>query len=213
MAFVSEIFDQVRDLLNDATDTQLSFATKKLYVNRAISLMWPRVFRVSSVTVPLSAGVYEYSLDVSVSDGFILSVEINLPTDDTVWRRYDGYDVLPGDEDVASVVRITDNPTDDMSLRIKYAQPVPQITAASYVAAQSEAWVGPDRAIHVPVAYVMAMASIRKLDDRQDTTRYSTTQATNGVTDQDLMAAYQSWMGQFELELDNLSRVLPPARD
>ena len=98
-------------------------------------------------------------------------------------------------------------------VRIRYSAPPVAIAAASYAAAGSETWTGPDRAIGIPVYYAAALCAMRKLDTRQDTNRYSTTQAQNGVTDQDIMAASQMWMGQFELELSDFDRPLPPARD
>ena len=213
MAFVSEIFDQLRDLLNDAADTQVPFATKKLYVNRGIARLWPKVWSVGTTSVALTNGTYDYTMSVLVMDGHLLSVEINTLADPAHYRRFDGYDLLPGDEDLVGRLVVSQNPVTGTSLRIKYAQPVPLITSASYAAAQAETWVGPDRAIGLPVAYAMGMITGRKLDDRQDTNRYNTTQATNGVTDQDIMAASQLWLAQFELELDDMARPLPPARD
>lgn len=213
MAFVSEIFDELRDLLTDPADSQVTFATKKLYVNHAIARMWPKVYSIASTNVALTAGTYEYALGAAVVDGMILSVEINTLVDTLTYHRFDRYDVIPGDEDLAGKLVLIDNPVTGTTIRIRYAAPIPQVSAASYAAAQSETWSGPDRALRCPVAYAMSRCTLRKLDDRQDTLRYSTTQATNGVTDQDIIAAAQNWMAEFELELDNLERPLPPARD
>lgn len=214
MAFVSDMFDQLRDLLNDASDTQVPFATKKLYLNRGISRMWPVVWQVSTETITLVDAQYDYSLAAGAIDGIILSVEITTEENGTEFVRWDEYDVVPGDHDTAGVFRITAyHPGADYDIRIKYAAPVALISAASYVAAQAEAWVGPERAIGLPVLYAMGMIAARKLDDRQDTYRYSTTQATNGVTDQDIMGSAQMWFAMFEAELELIRRPLPPARD
>lgn len=213
MAFVSDMFDQLRDLLNDPTDTQVPFTTKKLYLNRGIARMWPSVYFISTDTVALTAGTYDYGLTTLVSGGHLLSVEVNSIVDALRYSRLDRYDVVPGDEDLGGRIVLLDNPVTGTSLRIKYAAPIAQIAAASYAASQSETFVGPDRAIGLPVLYAMGMIAMRKLDDRQDTDRYSTTQAENGVTDQDIMGSAQTWFGQFELELETMGRVLPPARD
>jgi hypothetical protein len=215
MAFVSELFDQLRDLLNDATDTQIPYATKKLYLNRGIARMWPKVYRLATTTITILTLTYDYALPVGAADGLIVSVELERL--DGSFVRFDDYDIMAGDEDLAGVFRLTANPDSvdllGYDIRIKYAAPVSLIAAASYAAAGSETWTGPDRAMGIPVHYAAALIAMRKIDDRQDTLRYSTTQAENGVTDQDIMSASQLWMGQFELELAEFERPLPPARD
>lgn len=215
MAFVSEMVDQLRDLLNDATDSQVSYENKKLWLNRGIRMLWPSIYRVvvdSSITT--SDLVYDYTLPAAVADGVILSVEIETEVGGGRFIRFEDYDLIEGDEDQAGVFRFTSAlPLSGTDVRIRYAAPIPVIAAASYAAAGSEAWTGPDRALNLPVFYAMAMIAGRKIDERQDHTRYSTTQAINSITDQDIMAAYQMWMGQFELELDKWSRPLPIVRD
>lgn len=209
MAFVSELFDQMRDLLNDASDTQVPFATKKLYLNRGIARMWPRIFSVRTATITFLADTTELALTAAIAEGLILSVEREVVAGEGWWIPYEAYDIRAGDEDLAGVITLPYNSGPGFDLRIKYVAAVPLIAAASYTAAQSETWTGPDRAMGLPVLYAMGMAVARKLDDRQDTSRYSTTQALNGVTDQDIMGASQMWFGQFEAELAELERPLP----
>lgn len=213
MAFVSELFDTVRDLTNDATDAQVTFALKKLYLNNGISRLWPNVWSVKTLTQALTLDTYEYSAPVGLVDGHLISVELNSVEDPLVFRRFGGYDIIAGDEDIAGFIVLSSNPRTGTSLRLRYAAPVTQIAAASYAAAQSEVWTGPDRAMGIPVHYAMSMITARKADDRQDTLRYSTTQAANGVTDNDIMSLSQMWMGQFELELSAFDRPLPIAKD
>lgn len=214
MAFVSELFDQMRDLTGDATDTQIPFATKKLYLNRGIARMFPMVWRAVSTTITLVDDQYDYSLAAAVMDGYILSVELSTEAAGTEFIRFTQFDIIPGDEDLAGVFRLTSlHPGDGWIVRIRYAAPVALITAANYTAAQSETWTGPDRAIGLPVLWAMGMAAARRLDDRQDHSRYSTTQALNGVTDLDIMSASQMWFGQFEAELIDIQRPLPIAKD
>lgn len=214
MAFTSEMFDQLRDLLNDATDTQVPFVTKKLYLNRGIARLWPRIWRVAETVVTLTQDVYEYSLAFATyGEPTILSIEYSDDADADSYRRLDEYDVIEGDEDVSSYFRLSFNPPTGALVRIRYAKAASPIAAVSYAAAGSETWVGPDRALHLPVVYAMAMIAARRIDDRQDHTTYSTTQAINGVTDTDIMQSSQFWFGQFELELADMERPMPIARD
>lgn len=215
MAFVSELFDTLRDLLGDAGDTQVPFATKKLYLNRGIARMWPAVWRIATTDITVLTGTMDYTLPVGAADGHILSVE--LQDANGFYDRFAYWDTYSGDEDTTGVFVLQANPDSTAllgrTIRIRYAAPVPLITAADYTAAQSETWVGPDRAMGIPCHYAMSLITARKVDDRQDTNRYSTLQAANGVTDQDIMSASQMWMGQFELELAAFDRPLPPSRD
>lgn len=215
MAFVSEMFDQLRDLLQDDTDTQISYAQKKLWLNRGIRELWPSIYRtVVDTSITVVADTYDYTLPAAVADGMITAVEIETGSGTGRFLRFEDYDIIEGDEDQAGVFRFSSLlPEAGSDVRIRYAAPIPIIAAASYVASQSESWTGPDRAMALPPLYAMAMIAFRKLDNRQDHTRYSTTQATNGVSDQDIQGVGQMWMGQFELELDKWSRPLPIVRD
>jgi len=215
VAFVSELFDALRDLTNDAADTQVPFATKKLYINNGIRRMWPQVWRVQEEALVLNTA-RDYPLSAATSAGHILSVRIETGDVTAEYVPFSEYYIAQGDEDtVASILTLTGPLPTPLGLRLKvrYAATVPLIAAASYAASQSETWTGPDRAMAIPVYYAMAMIAARKIDDRQDTLRYSTTQATNGVEDQDVMSASQMWMGQFELELASLDRPLPISQD
>jgi len=216
MAKVSEIFDQIRALTNDASDTQVPFATKKLYVNRGIALLWPGIWRVVTETIPLTTGVTEYAASAALADGYVLSCEISEDADGDNFDRFEAYELMPGDEDKAPALYIRDPrvvASSDFDLRFTYAAPPALVTAASYAAAQAENWTGPDRALNLPVLYAMYLIAGSKVDDRQDHTRASTTQAMNGVNDQDILAGSQFWLNQFYAELEALTRPLPPTRD
>lgn len=214
MAFVSQLFDQLRDILNDPTDTQVSFATKKLYLNLGISRLWPRAWQLDEQSIALVEGQYEYALTVAVAKGHVVSVEYLVAGDSEDAIRLNSYDIIPGDEDEAGYFRLNTPPgPDGDTIRLKVALPIPQIAAADYTAAQSEVWTGPDRAMGLPVLYALGMIAARRLDDRQDHTRYSTTQALNGVTDNDVMTASAMWFGQFAEELADIEMPLPIAKD
>ncbi len=214
MAFVSELFDQMRDLLNDSGDTQVPFATKKLFLNRGIARMWPKVWRLTTITFTTTDDTLDYTIPWAIaSDYEVVAVELDDPV--TGMRtRFDEYDIIPGDEDLTAIFRFTSGyPPADGDVYLRVAAAIPFIAAASYAAAQSETWTGPDRLMGIPVWYAMSLATARKLDDRQDTNRYSTLVAENGVTDENITATSQTYMGQFELELAEADRPLPIARD
>ena len=215
MAFVSEMVDQLRDLLNDATDSQVPIATKKMFLNRGIVRLWPRMYRIVNATINLVADTYDYSLAVAIADGYIISVELSTASGGSEYERLRDYDIIAGDEDLAGTFRMTRSTSalGGYTVRIRYAAPISPISASTYANMQSEVFTGPDRALNLPVLYAMGLIAGRRLDDRQDHTRYSTTQAANGVTDTDIMQAQQLWLGQFELELDAMERPLPIASD
>lgn len=216
MAFVSEMIDELRDLLVDPDDEQVPLAMKRVYLNQGISNMWPSMFRlVTASLIPIVAATPDYSLPAAVADGFITSVEISTTDTSVFYQRLNEYDIIFGDEDSAGILRLGLDSTSFAAydIRVTYAAPCSPIVGTTYAAMQAETWVGPDRARHLPVFYAMAMCSLRKVDDRQDYKRVSTTQMTNGTTDNDIMQSSQLWMSQFELELDKLSRPLPVARD
>lgn len=214
MAFVSEMVDQLRVFLNDTGDTQVSFATKKLFLNRGIQVLWPAIYRITETTIAVTTADSIYALPIAVTQGLVLSVELRDSTDNDDYLRLANFDVIAGDEDTAGYIRLGRRPTSDSALlRIRYATPISQIAAATYVAAQSEVWVGPDRALNLPVLYAMAMITSAKIDDRQDHTRYSTTQAANGTADSDILTASSAWLNQYYAELEQLTRPLPPTRD
>lgn len=215
MAFVSEMVDQLRLLLDDATDLQVAIGTKKLWLNRGILMLWPNIYRiVVDTSVTIAADTYEYALPVAVANGYITSLERETANLTTRYVRWEDYDIISGDEDQAGILRVMSGlPETGVKIRIRYAAPISTITASTYANMQSETWVGPDRILNLPVLYAASMITSSKLDNRQDHTRYSTMQAQNGVADQDLMAAAQMWMGQFELELDKLTRPLPIVKD
>lgn len=206
--------DQLRDLLNDSTDTQVTIAMKKLYLNRGIARLWPKVHKIATATIDLNADDYIYDVPAAVGDGMIVAVEFHDSDDDQDFQRFSDYDYIPAGHSATGRIRINrDIAEATAELRIMYAAPIDYISGSTYAAMQSETWTGPDRALALPVYYAAALCAMRKIDDRQDTNRYSTTQGQNGVTDRDMLALAQTWMGQFELEVGEMERPLFPAVD
>lgn len=221
MAFTSEMFDQLRDFLTDPTDSQVDFSTKKLYLNRGVARLWPKVFRiVDAGSIPVVAGQYEYTLPTAMNHGHVLTVELESGNATGLFYTLGHYEVIPATDALPARLKIGGTlPAVGSLIRVRYGAPIARIAAASYAASGSETWVGPEEAIGLPVVYAMGLISLRKLDDRLDHSRYSTTQAANGVQETDLMSASQVWFNQFDLELAELGKrfelylphlILPP---
>lgn len=213
MAKVSEMFDQLRDLISDQADAQVTFANKKLYLNRGIARMWPIIRgQNESEDIILVAGQTDYPYDWT--DRLLTSVEISSEVGGSDFNRFVQYDIVTDDFSGSGVLRVRlSTASTGYTIRLRTLTPISPISAADYTAAQSEDWSGDTRSIGLPVLYAMGMIAARKLDDRQDTTRYSTTVAMNGVTDTGIMTASNFWFGQFEAELLAMERPLPIARD
>lgn len=212
MATVSECFDQLRDLLNDPADTQVAFGTKRLYLNRGIAALWPRVWRVATTSLALAPATYEYTLPTAVTGGHLLSAEVST-TDGDGWQRLAYYDILPGDEDQAGLFVLPWEPETGQSVRLRYAARVPTISAATYAAAQAETWLGPDEAVGAPVLYAMGMLSVRRMEDFLDATRQPPANESRDVRESSVLATSRFWMDQFEAQVDALARPLPVAED
>lgn len=221
MAYTQEMFDQLRDFLTDPTDNQVDFATKKLYLNRGIARLWPKVFRVLDAgTIAVVSNTYEYNLPTTMNHGHVLTVEIESGSGTGLFHTVAHYEVIPATESAPAKLKIGGTlPAAGALIRVRYAAPVPRIAAASYAGAAAETWAGPEEAIGLPVVYAMGLISLRRLDDRLDHSRYSTTQALNGVDEQDLLSSAQLWFGQFDIELNELGKrferylphlILPP---
>lgn len=214
MAFVSEMVDELRLLLDDASDTQVPIATKRLFLNRGIARLWPEVWRYVTLEIALDEAELDYAITVPWSaDAEFRLLSVEYEDTDGLRSRFSDYDFLSTDEDSAPTIRLTAYPEDAASLHLRMMVQIPLIVGTTYAAMGSEEWTGPDRAIGLPVLYAMAMITAAKIDNRQDLTNYNAQLADNGVTDRDIMAANQLWMGQFELELDKSSRMPPPAKD
>lgn len=217
MSFTSDMIDEVRDLTNDLTDAQVSFAMKLRYLNRGIKAMWPKVYRiVSTVSVVLIAGQEEYTVPASNASGLLLSVDLETGVGTGLFRRLDFYDILPGAGGATSTLRVSFPPDASDAgriVRIISAERITQLAAASYVASQSEVYSGPAGTDSLPVLYAMSMITSRALDDRLDYTRYSTTQGQNGIDDQSIMQVGQLWYAQFQQELDSVDMPFPIARN
>jgi hypothetical protein len=213
VAYVSQCFDELRALLADPNDAKLSFDTKKLFLNRGIDRLWPRLWRVTETGYYLPAGERMVNLGGDDRRGRIIGVW----WEDHTGQRYriGRFDVIAGDEDQNAALRLAGpvSASTAQTVYVRAAVPIVQIGAASYVAAQSEVWTGPDKAIELPVFWAMGLAAMRRLDDRQAFSRYSTTRALNGVDDRDIVDASSYWFSEFWRGVAELEVPLPPTTD
>jgi len=216
MATTASMIDELRELLNDATDTQVTFPTKIRYLNRGIKAMWPKVYRVVSTTsAVLVLNQEEYAVPAGNLAGLILAVDLETELASGLYRRLDHYDVVPGAAGSTAIIRVSFLPTAidaGRKLRIVSAERITLLAAASYAAAGSENYDGPAGTEGIPVLYAMHMATSRSLDDRIDYTRLSTTQGQNGVDDASIMQVAQLWYAEFQQELDAVDMPFPIAR-
>lgn len=212
MAYVSTLFDQLRDLLNDPADTQVAFLTKRLYLNRGIAALWPRIWRVASEQIALVQDQVEYDVATSVSGGKIVSVEVSTKDGDG-WQRLAYYDLLPGDEDQQAKFVLPWMPDGGQLVRVRYVTPVPLISASTYTAAGSETWVGPDEVIGLPALHAMGMLSIRRLEDYLDANRQRPANEHPDTKETWMLSSSRFWLDQYEAQVDALARPLPVAED
>lgn len=216
MATTADMIDEVRELLNDVADSQVTFPTKLRYLNRGLKAMWPKVYRIVSTTsAVLAENVEEYSVPAGNSSGLLLSVELETELASGFYRRVDSYDIVPGAGGATATIRIGFRPLladVGRKFRIISAERITLLAAANYSAAGSENYTGPAGTEGLPVLYAMYMATSRVLDDRIDYTRLSTTQGQNGIDQESIMGVSQLWYAQFEQELDRVDLPFPIAR-
>jgi hypothetical protein len=200
-----ELQSDLTDRLNDAGHTQIPLATKKLYLNHGIAATWPRLYITArDVTLVYAALQTDYNIPAAVgSNSKILRVEIETGTATGVYNELIDYDVVPGLADPILSLQATGRYTVGSRIRI---------TAAKRIAAlsgDSDVYGGPAGSDELPVLYAMGIAIARRLDDRMDHRRYSTTAGINQVNAADIMEASQFWFAQYELLLDRMALPLP----
>ncbi len=88
--YLKEQIDELRDLLEDPTDSQVTFLRKLAFINAGARAMWPRVYRVvEDKTDQFESAVYEYALPTTVQGGRMISVEKSTALDDDFFYMMD----------------------------------------------------------------------------------------------------------------------------
>jgi hypothetical protein len=213
----SEQIDQLRDLLQDAGDTQVTFALKKHYLNQGMRAMWPRVYQViSDSTTQFVDDQYEYTVPATVRGGRYILFEKSTADDDDYFypMDYSDYKILPqaGGADKIILGFDPNSKWEDGYLRITSAQPLTAYTAASYVAAGSEAYSGPDYTSEGPVLYAMSRISAIPLDERVDYGRLSVQAQNRAASPGELITVAAYWLDEFERRLEEWRMALPGSR-
>jgi hypothetical protein len=200
------LLDDLNDRLNDASNTQMSEAAKIRALNQGLRAMWPYVYRITrDTTLALVADTYEYVLPAGVAHpALLLRVEVETSALTNRFVEFNDFDVVPGEAGTQVMVFRHGLPSAaTATVRLTAAKRLSEFTVAA------DAFDGPAGTEELPVLYAMSIATSRELDDRLDYTRYSTTQAMNSVTNQDVSTSSDFWMQQFERRLGELSMPFP----
>jgi hypothetical protein len=209
--------DQLRDLLVDPTDTQVSFAMKRFYLNQAMRAMFPRVFRVATdASVQLVDDQFYYTIPAAVQGGNLFLIEMSSAADDDYFRplNYDEYDVIPqpGGADKLSITWDPGATWSDGYLRFHAVMPATEYTAADYTAAESEEYTYPDYTLEGPVLYAMSRIMAVPLDQRMDFTRSSVQNMNRGASPQEIVSVAAYWLDEFERRVEEWRMALPQSR-
>lgn len=213
----SEQIDQLRDLLEDQTDTQFSFAKKQYYLNQGMRAMWPRVHQiVVDTTLQFVDDQYEYTIPAAVRGGRYALFEKSAAADDDFFYAmdYDDYTIKPGPAGADILILGFDpNSTwEDGYIRITAALPLTEYVAADYTAAGSEAYTGPDYTSEGPTLYAMSRLVAAPLDNRLDYGRMSVQAQNRAASPQELIGAGAYWLDEFERRVDEWKMPLPTGR-
>jgi hypothetical protein len=214
MSYSGDMVDDLRDRLNDATDTQVPFVTKVRFLNRGLAAMFPRIYQVMrDTTLTLQDGVFEYTLPAGIGQGKVLTVEVESDSGSARYTPLTRYDLIPSIS--APTIVLLDNFLPSAlgaHLRVTTAERLTPFTAASYAVSQSEEYSGPTGTEELPVLYAMGLITARPLDDRMDYRRYAATQQPGAIGPTDIMQVSQFWFSQFEILLDRLTMPFPVSR-
>ncbi len=213
----SEQTDQLRDLLVDPTDIQVSFDMKMHYLNAGMRAMFPRVYRIAvDSTDQWEDDVFYYPVPAAVRGGLLYLIEKSTAADDDYFvpLDYDEYDIQPGAAG-ADVLSITWDPTtiyEDGYIKYHAAVPATKYSAADYAAAGSEVYTYPDHTVEGPVLYAMSRIMAIPLDERMDYGRMSLSPQNRSATPQDILGASAYWLDEFERRVEEWRLALPQGR-
>lgn len=205
MTTQQELIDDLRDRLNDATDSQIPLATKTRFLNRGLAAMYPKIFQTVRASTPLILDTFEYALPASVKKGKLLMLEVETTATSSRFKRLARYEVIPSVTDPLLIIEDGAIPSEaGADLRFTAALPMTPFTSN-----MADVYTGPDSTEELPVLYAMGLCHARALDDRMDYQRYSVTNQVSGVEPTDIMTASQFWFAQFEMLLDRHAVPLP----
>jgi hypothetical protein len=208
------MIDDLRDRLDDVSDTQVPFNTKLRYLNRGQAAMFPKIFRVvRDTSLEVLADEFEYDFPAGVGTGKVISVEVETGDATDRYQPLQRYDVIQSiTSPILSLIDL-DTPPVGARFRITTADRLAPFVAASYAAAGSETYTGPMGTEELPVLYAMGLATARPLDERMATNRMATMQQSGAIGPNDIMQVSQFWLAQFEMLLERMAMPWPVARN
>lgn len=205
MTTLADMLEDLRDRLNDAGDTQVPKPAKVRYLNHGIRATWPRLYRTErDSTIVLAPDTFEYSIPSAVgSNARFLRVEVETGIATNRFRPLFDHEIVRGLTDPILLLDGTTLPSvDGARIRITSAKQLTELVT------DGDVYDGPAGTEELPVLYAMGLSSARRLDDRIDHRRYSTT-AVNGVDADQIMTVSQFNFAQFELLLERFAMPLP----
>lgn len=217
--YLSEMVDQLRDLLEDPADSQVSFLRKRYFLNAGQRAMWPRVYQVvQDATLTFTDDQYEYTIPAAVRGGRIFQLEKSLASDTDRFYPFDidDYQIQRTTTTGADKIILNWDPGsvygDTGVIRITAALPLTPFAAADYSAAGSEAYTGPDHTLEGPVLYAMSRIAAIPLDDRMDYGRISVQAQNRAASPQEHLAVSAYWLDEFERRVEEWNMPLPASR-
>lgn len=200
MTTLLNMLDDLRDRLDDASDTKVSKTTKIRFINYGINATWPLLYTtVQDSTLDYDVDTTEYALPSTVGvDTRVIRVEIENALASGRFIELDDYDFVGGRTDPALGLRFLSRFEDGSAIRVTAARRLANL------AADADVFEGPPGTEELPVLYAMGCIAGRRVDPRTDYTRYKATQDVNGVGLADVMDSSQFWFAQFELLLDRM---------
>lgn len=209
--YLADMIDQLRDLLEDAGDTQMTWARKLQYLNRGQSAMFPKIFTTArDATTLIVTDQYEYSIPAAVSNGKLIMFELESAAASAIYYRMSRYDVIPST--TSPILVLQDKPTSALSgakIRITSANRLTSFSSANYAASATEAYTGPAGTEELPVLYAMMLSAARQVDGRNDYGKFSVQNQNGTATPIDLMNTATFWRDQFNTLLEQLAMPLP----
>jgi len=195
---LSDLNDRIDDVANVIPE-----ATKIKYLNHGLRAMWPKIYRtVQDTSLVLAVDDFEYTIPAAHNNGHVVRLEVETGVTTNIWSHLDDFEVV--NLNTSKYFRLRSVPAVYGSrFRVTSAVPLTEFTAAG------STYDGPDIAFELPIWYALGVVSGRRLENRIDYTRYSTTVAQNGVDINEVMNASQFAYAQFELLLERFAMPLP----
>lgn len=212
--YASDMIDELRDYLDDATDTDVAFATKLRYLNRGQAAMYPKVFVTArDSTLTYDVDIYEYTIPAAVAHGKIILVELESTSTSSRFVRLNEYEIVPASANASSLPLLVFSRARDAqdggAIRITAANPLTAFTSANYAASQAETYTGPAYTMELPVFFAMSQIMARVLDKRMDFGRFSVQNQNATANPIDIMSASQYWMDRYDKMLEQMQMPLP----